>query len=245
VLVSEPFANRFKLPKQGGILRLYTDKGEMPFPIAGIYYDYASTQGTILMALPVYQQYWNDQAITALGLRLEPGVDPDGIVMDLQKTLVAYQQLNIRDNRGLRQEVLAVFDRTFTITGALQILAMIVAFIGVLSALLSLEMQQQQELGILRSIGLTLRDLWKLVMIESGLMGAASGILATPIGYVLAILLVYILNKRSFGWTLQLDLAWLPFFEAWLVAVSSALLAGVYPAIHVSRMVIADAIRSE
>ena len=111
----------------------------------------------------------------------------------------------MRPNQALRDDVMAVFDRTFAITGALHILATVVAFIGVLSSLLLLQLEKQREVGILRAIGLTARQLWGLVMLETGLMGTVAGILAMPAGYALALILVFIINQRSFGWTLQMS----------------------------------------
>ena len=164
---------------------------------------------------------------------------------DLAKALKPVQRLQIRPNQALREEVLVVFDRTFAITGALQILAMIVAFVGILSALLSLELERQRELGILRAIGLTTRQLWSLVMVETGLMGGVAGLLAMPTGFVLAVILIYIINRRSFGWTLQMQVEPTPFLQAIGVAIVAALLAGIYPALKISRTVTSEALRSE
>jgi putative ABC transport system permease protein len=210
-----------------------------------VYYDYASTQGTVLMALPVYQSSWQDREITAMALKLAPGVDVDVITDQLQEALSPTQRLLVRANQTLRAEVLEVFDRTFAITGALQLLATVVAFIGVLSALLSLELERQRELGILRAVGLTVRQLWSLILLETGLMGSAAGLLAMPTGYILALILVYIINRRSFGWTLQMQVDALPFIEAFLVAVIAAVLAGLYPAWRMGRMLTSEALRSE
>jgi putative ABC transport system permease protein len=198
------------------------------------------------MSLDSYRHFWNDQAITAIALHLAPGMDVDQTVRDLQAALLpGGQQLLIRPNQALRRDVLTVFDRTFAITGALQLLATIVAFIGVLSALLSLELDRQRELGILRSIGLTVRQLWGLILIETGLLGTVAGLLALPTGYALSLILVYIINRRSFGWTLQMQVQPEPFLQALLVAVIAALLAGLYPALRIGRMLAAEAIRFE
>ncbi len=145
----------------------------------------------------------------------------------------------------LREEVLVVFDRTFAITAALQLLATLVAFIGILSALLSLQLERQRELGILRSIGLTPSQLRRLILTETGLMGTVAGLLAMPTGFVLALILVYIINQRSFGWTLQMQVQPAPFLQALLLALIAALLAGIYPAWRMSRVVTAEALRSE
>ena len=243
VLVSEPFANRLGLPEHGAVVSLYTDRGQVDFPVLGIYYDYASTAGTVWMALEVYRQHWEDPTITAASLDLQDGADADTLAAALQAVLNPLQQLSIRPNRVLRAEVLEVFDRTFAITSALQLLATLVAFMGVLSALLSLELERQRELGILRSLGLTARQLWGLVLLETGLLGSVAGLLALPTGYVLALILVYIINRRSFGWTLQMQVLPEPFVQALLLAVAAALLAGIYPAWRMSRMSAADASR--
>jgi putative ABC transport system permease protein len=245
VLVSEPLANRLSLPRQGSQVTLNTDQGPHTFPVIGIYYDYASTQGTVLMDLDTYRSLWQDPSITAVDLRLAAGADPDTVANGLQTSLAPIQNLLVRPNRALRQDVLVVFDRTFAITGALQLLATIVAFIGVLSALLSLELERQRELGILRAVGLTVRQLWGLVLLETGLMGTAAGLLAMPTGYALALILVYIINLRSFGWTLQMQVLPAPFIQALAVAVIAALLAGIYPAWRMSRKTEADAMRFE
>lgn len=245
VIISEPYANRTGITSPGGELTLYTDRGAATFPIVGIYYDYSSTQGTVLMLLDTYRKYWNDTAITAAALKLASEDDLDETINQLNLSLSPIQRLEIRANQALREEVLRVFDRTFTITGALQILATIVAFIGVLSALLSVELERQRELGILRAVGLTARQLWGLILLETGLMGAVAGILALPTGYVLALILVHIINRRSFGWTLQMQASADPFLLALLVAIGAALLAGVYPVARMSRMLTAEAIRYE
>jgi putative ABC transport system permease protein len=245
VIVSEPLANRLGMPRHGGVVTLYTAEGARQFPVVGIYYDYASTRGTVLMSLPVYQQAWQDLTITAMALRLAPGADVNQAVSDLQMRLAPLQRLLVRANQSLRQEVLVVFDRTFAITGALQLLATLVAFIGVLSALLSLELERQRELGILRSIGMTVRQLWASILMETGLMGAAAGLFAMPTGYLLALILVFIINRRSFGWTLQMDVDWLPFAEALFVSLAAAVLAGLYPALRMGKMITSEALRSE
>jgi putative ABC transport system permease protein len=158
---------------------------------------------------------------------------------------VPIQRVLVRPNQALREAALAVFDRTFAITGALQMLATVVAFVGVLSALLSLQLDKQRQLGILRALGLTTRELWYLVLAETGLMGAVAGLLAIPTGYALSLILVHIINQRSFGWTLQMLIEPGPFLQAFVVAVAAALLAGIFPAYRMGRMVTAEALRYE
>ena len=245
VVVSEPYANLAGLPRRGGTVTLYTAGGPREFPVAGIYYDYVTSGGTISMSLDTYRRLWNDEALTALALRLAPGADADAVARELGDALAPVQRLFVRPNQALRDEALVIFDRTFAITGALQLLATVVAFIGVLSALLSLLLEKQREVGILRAVGLTARQLWGLVILETGLMGAVAGLLAMPTGFALSLILIYIINRRSFGWTLQMQVEPAPFLTALAVAMAAALLAGLYPARRMGKMLTAEALRYE
>jgi putative ABC transport system permease protein len=245
VLASEPLANRLGLPARGARITLTTDRGPHVFPIAGIYRDYSSSQGVVMMGLDLYRSFWDDPAITAIALELAPGADPDAVIGELDDRLADVQGVLVRPNRVLRAEALNVFDRAFAITGALQLLAALVAFIGVLSALLSLQLERGRELGLLRAVGLTAGQLRSMVLLETGLMGAVAGLLALPTGFTLALILIYIINRRSFGWTLQLQASPEVFLQALALAVVAALLAGVYPALRMSRMLAAEALRGE
>jgi putative ABC transport system permease protein len=145
----------------------------------------------------------------------------------------------------VRGNALDIFDRTFAITAALQLLATVVAFIGVLSALLSLQLERARELGVLRATGMTLGQMWRLTLLETGIMGFMAGLLAMPTGWVLAWILTYVINRRSFGWTLRMELEPAHFLQAFAVALVAALLAGIYPALRLGRMAIATAVRQE
>ena len=245
VLVSEPLANRLGIQKTGGNLQLNTPLGWRDFRVMGIYYDYASSEGTVLMSLPEYQSLWNDPEITAIGVRLQPGQNADQVVRAMQDQLSQQQQLLIRANSTLRRDVLTIFDRTFAITVALRLLATVVAFIGVLNALFLLQFEKKRELGILRALGLTGRQLRQMIFLETGLMGLVAGLLAIPTGYALSLVLVYVINRRSFGWTLQMLVEPSVLLQGVLIAMAAAMLAAVYPAIRLSSIPAAEEIRYE
>jgi putative ABC transport system permease protein len=243
ILVSEPLVNRLKLPSRGGELALYTDSGLRTFPIAGVYYDYASSQGTAIFSMDVYQKYWQDNQIVAAAVILETDQDVQATTDELKPVLSSTQNVLIRPNQALRGDTLEIFDRTFAITSALQLMTTFVAFVGILSAMMSLQLEKQRQLGIMKSIGLTARQVWGLVALETGLMGAVAGILAMPTGFILALILVYIINRRSFGWTLQMDLTFGPFIEALIISILAAMLAGLYPARRIIQRNTADSVR--
>ncbi|NJN16691.1 MAG: ABC transporter permease [Oscillochloris sp.] len=244
IFISEPLAYRSGLGV-GDQLTLRTDRGPQDFPIAGVYDDYSSDRGVIRMAGPVYRAAWDDYAISSLALYAAPGVDVDQLVDQLRAQVGDRATLVIGSNRALRTGTLEVFDRTFAITAVLQLLATIVAFIGILSALMALQLERARELALLRANGLTPRQLWALVISQTGLMGLTAGLLAAPLGLVLALVLIYVINRRSFGWTLDLNLDPRLFGQALLVALIAAVLAGIYPALRMSRTSPAIALREE
>jgi putative ABC transport system permease protein len=111
--------------------------------------------------------------------------------------------------------------------------------------MMSLQLDKRRQLGILRAIGLTARQLWGLVALETGLMGSVAGLLAMPTGYILAVILIYIINRRSFGWTLQMQIDPTPFVQALMITIVASLLASLYPARRIMKQNTADAIRFE
>ncbi len=245
VIVTEPFAYRRGITPERNTITLLTDRGPQTFTVVGVYYDYTTDQGTITMYDGVYRRYFDDLFISSLGLDVAPGVDPQAVIDTLRTETLAGQNLIVRSNRGLRDSALEVFERTFAITTALQLLATLVAFIGILSALMSLQLEHAREYAVLRANGLTPRQLWQLTLTQTGLMGGTAGLLAAPIGLALAIVLIEVINVRSFGWSMQIAFVPGEFAGAFAVALAAALLAGVYPAWRLSRLPVAEGLRME
>ena len=155
------------------------------------------------------------------------------------------QDVVVRSNRALREASLLIFDRTFAITGVLRTLTVAVAFIGMLAALMALGLERAREIGVLRTLGLTPRQVWVLVTAQTGLMGLLAGVLAVPGGLLLAWVLVFVVNRRSFGWTMPLELSPLILLQGVALSVLAAVLAGLYPAWKMATALPADAVRDE
>jgi putative ABC transport system permease protein len=245
ILLSEPLANRLGITAPAGTLDLLTPAGWQSFSVAGIYADYGSTRGTVRMSLDVYRRIWNDDRVNGVVLFLPPEADSDAVTADLRSQLKDFPTVHINPSSVLRREALVVFDRTFAITAAMQLITTLVAFIGVLSSLLALQLEKAREMGVLRALGLSADEMRRLTFWETGLLGASAGVLALPTGYILAWILIFVINQRSFGWTLQMHADVLPFVQAFALAVGAALLAALYPAWRLGRMQVAAALRGD
>ncbi len=255
LLISEPLAFHRNLTV-GDQLTLKTIDGEKAFPVLGIFYDYTSSQGLIIMAQSLYQRHWQDQNVSALGLYKTKQADSTQwtdqirqLVSDyLQGTEPGYQAaetIQVRANSEIRNASLAIFDRTFTITHVLRMLSILVAFIGVLSALMALQLERTSEFALLRATGATPLEVRRIIYIQTGLMGAFAGLLAIPLGYLMSTLLIDIINLRSFGWSMKQQIPVSVIIEGFTLAIIAALLAGIYPSRHCAKLTIAQALREE
>ena len=244
VLVSEPFAHRWRVVP-GSVIDLPTDSGWRSFAVAGVYYSYASDQGAVLLSRQTYEQHWQDRGTSGVSIYTRPGADRDEVAAHVRRLFAPRQQVVVIANAELREQSLRVFDRTFLITSVLRMLVMVVAFVGVLSALMAMQLERVRELGILRAQGLTPGQLWGVVTAQTGLLGLISGLLALPVGLVLAWVMIHVINKRSFGWSLQMDVPPEILWQSVVVAVIAALLAGLYPCARMARTPPAGALRQE
>jgi putative ABC transport system permease protein len=245
VIVSEPLAFRYDL-SVGSTVLLQTETGPRDFTVSGVFYDYGSDQGVLMMSRSTFDRYWTDSGVTSLGLFLADDTDVEVTTRELQARVQPEDLLlSVRSNRALRQGSLEVFDRTFEVTTVLRLLAVLVAFIGVMGALMALQLERGRELAVLRANGLTPGQVWRLVTSQTGLLGLISGLLAVPMGLLLAVIMIYVVNRRSFGWTLQLEVGPEVVLQAIAIALSGALLAGLYPAWKMSRTPPALGLREE
>jgi putative ABC transport system permease protein len=244
VLASEAFAYRRGL-HAGDTVVLPGAQGPSAFRIAGVFYDYATEHGVLFMSRRTYDRHWRDPAVSSLGVFVDPGADPDRIIDVLRTLDTGGQEVFFRPQRALREGTLEVFDRTFAITAVLRVLALAVAFAGVLAALMALELEREREIGVLRATGLTAGQVWGLVAAQSGLIGLCAGLLALPLGALLSWIMVDVVNRRSFGWSIRLDLDAGLMAEGLALAVLAALLAGLYPAWRMGSTPPALALREE
>jgi putative ABC transport system permease protein len=243
-VVSESFAYRHGVGV-GARLTLATDRGERAFDVVGVYRDYGSDQGVVAISRGTYDRYWDDPGVAAIGVYAAPGADLEALADRLRGAVGAEDAVVLQSNRDVRQASLAVFDRTFAITLALRGLATLVAFVGVLSALMALELERGKEVAVLRAMGATRGQVWGLVLSQTGLLGALAGLFAVPLGLTLALILIHVINRRSFGWTLDLHVDPQLLLQAVALAVLAALLAGLYPALRMAGTSPARALREE
>lgn len=229
VLVSEPFANRYK-KKVGDRVVLPTPAGPTPFEVVGIYFDYSSDRGVVMMDNATLTRHFGEQRPTGLTVYLRDGRRTAAVRDQLLDRLEGASGIFIFTNRSLREEVLRIFDSTFAVTYALQVIAIIVALLGIVGTLMTLVIERKRELGILRAVGATRGQVRAMVVAEAAMLGTISQIAGVGLGLLLALILVYVVNLQSFGWTIHLSIPWRSLAQMSVLVIITTLLAGLYPA---------------
>jgi putative ABC transport system permease protein len=244
LLISEPLAWRLAL-KPGDALALTSASGPHAFPIAGVYREYGNDRGELLMELATYRHFWRDEALGGLGIYLQPQVSVSQAVQALRAAARGRQAVFIRSNADLRALSMRIFERTFVITRVLYWLAAGVAAIGLVSALLAWQLERARELALLRTLGVTPRGSAALVIAQTLFMGAAAFVAAIPAGLLTALVLTEVINRRAFGWQIDLHLSAAQFTNALVLALLAALAAALYPAWRSATAPLAAGLREE
>ncbi len=239
VLVSEPFSLQRDVGK-GDKITIPTANGRREMLIAGVYYDYSSNQGTVMMDESTYADLFRESdpnpAPQSLSILLKPEADPATVRRRIQDRLGPDEQLYCVTSQDIRTEALRIFDSTFRVTYALQVIAVIVAGVGVTSTLATLILDRRRELGLLSLVGATRRQVRRVVLFEAVLVGLASQLIAILIGILLSAVLILVINVQAFGWTIQFQLPWNFLFISSLLVVAAAAAFGWFPAVRAATM---------
>lgn len=228
VIASESFARNFK-KTPGDTLTLQGRRGPVELRIAGIFYDYTTEHGLIMMDRTTYLSAFNDHTINSVGVFIDR-YNPDRreLLESVSKSAFA-DGLPVFTRSELHDRILSVFDSTFAVTRSMRMLAIVVAFFGIAGALLTLFMERQREFGIYRALGFSARQVAAMTLMEGLGMGAVSFSLSTVVGTILSIILIKVINLRSFNWTIFFYPSLEPYVAAGVTAVLASGAAAVYP----------------
>ena len=189
-----------------------------PFRIAGVIRDYARTWGVVLVPLEDYRRLTGDTRANDLAIHLAPGVDSRRGEEAIRRALPDARGALFEDAGELRRRSLAIFDRSFAVTYALEAIAIVIGLAGVTSSFAALAWSRRREFGVLRFLGLRRREVLRMLAIE----GAATGALGASIGLVagaaISLVLIHVVNRQSFHWSVEVH---------WPLAALAALIAAI------------------
>ncbi len=244
VVVSETLALKYN-KSVGDTLTLTTLRGPREFPVTGIYRDYSSERGTAVMDRPLYINSFGDDAINTVIIFLKPGVDRESARRKLEALFGPKYHAFAVTNGEIRGEVMKIFDQTFLITYALLAVAIVVAVLGVINTLAALILERTHELALLRVLGMSIAEVRRMLVLESSVLGLTSTSVGLAMGYVLSWILIYVINKQSFGWTIAFHTPIRLIVASLGVTFVASLFAGLVPSRLARRIDLANAMKAE
>ena len=248
VLLSEVLATRLRL-REGSKISITTPAGPVAVSVEGVFYDYATDGGKMVMDRTWYQRQWHDDRVTVFSIYLAAAADPEQVRQSIVTHVagldgVTVPPLVIR-NHELRKEILEIFDRSFVLTYVLEAIAVLVAILGIVNTLVTAVLERQREFATLRAIGAGTRQVERLVLWEAAYLGLIGAVLGVVGGLLLALVLIHVINKQSFGWTIQMTVPGGVILKAVGLALTAALVAGYWPARWAARQPVVEGLREE
>ncbi|HIM14552.1 MAG TPA: FtsX-like permease family protein [Acidobacteria bacterium] len=239
VVVSEAFSLKHRVAV-GDTIVLPTPQGETPFRVVAVYFDYSNDRGLVVMDVGTFARHFEAGRPSGLMVYLAPEANPDTVRNELRDGLGNGRPVLITTNASLRREVLQIFDSTFVITYALEVIAVAVSMFGVAATLLTLVLERRHELAMLRLVGAERGQVRRMIVIEAGILGVLTHGVGLVVGFVLSLILIYVINVQSFGWTIQFHVPIVFLGQSTLAILVATAIAGLYPARLASRFSLRD-----
>jgi putative ABC transport system permease protein len=235
VIASEPLARRLGLTA-GSRISIPTPAGEREFFVAGIFYDYTSDQGLLLIQRPNFERFWADSRVQAISLYLRPGSSVEQVIDRARKSYPGAEAYAFQSNQELRGVVERIFDQTFQVTNLLRGIALTVSVIGIILSLTVIVKERERELAVLRSIGGSSFQLLSLILLEALFLTIVAVLLGILGGCALSVVLTNVINVTFFGWTIPVRFPWTDIFPIGVLLLGVGVLAGFFPALLAARV---------
>jgi putative ABC transport system permease protein len=231
--------------KPGDSILLPTPEGPVEFKIAVVNVDYSSDSGSILMDIHTYQRYWKEFLADSFSVKVKSKENIEAVRDEIVKRFGIDRKLFVLPARNFKNEIQKVIDQGFAVNHAINIITILIACLGIIVTLLASVLERTREIGILRSIGMLRRQVLRVVVIESMLLGIIGGALGSGTGIIIGWMSLEGFLKADYGASMQYHINYASI--AWALALSTLLaaLAGVYPARRAAKTNIVEALAYE
>lgn len=214
---------------EGDTIELPTPKGLKPFIINDVFSSYSTTSGFIYIDRKWLNRYWGLDDATQISIYVKESVDIDTFISSLKQTLFSRYALEIMNNQELRDKIMDIFNKSFAITYAIELISIIVSLIGVINTLLALVLEKKREISIVRYLGGSWRQIKHTLILSAGIVGASGIILGISMGILMSSVFIHTVNKVSFGWKIVFEVPLVSLFALMCVLFLTTLFAGYLP----------------
>jgi putative ABC transport system permease protein len=243
VFISESLSYKFGL-EVGDAVRLQTPMGLESFKIVAVVRDYSTEQGAMQMDREIYGKYWDDERVQSLALFLKPGVDPAEVRSRITAEFPGLDR-TIATNQAMRNNILNIFDKTFAPTATLKGVTMVVALLGVATALMAIFIERSREMRLLGYLGMRPGQLAAMNVYQALVMALAAFMIACVGGTVLTYIITLAINYRSFGWSVDITFDAGIFIKTFVLTIAACLVSSIYPGLRMFRDRVSGALEEE
>jgi putative ABC transport system permease protein len=229
----------------GDHITLNTIRGPHVFEVAGAIVDYSSDRGIMMLDRPAYMEAFQDTKVDSFDLFLLPGADLTKVRAEIEKRLGGRLELRLSSNAELRRAVFDIIENLFSLVYVLLFIAVVVGVFGVVGTLLAQVLERTRELGILRAMGASRRQVLAAVSIEAGLLGLVGALLGVPAGMVMGTVFVEVVGVQATGWVFPAVYPWAVAGVGALLSIAFAGLGGLLPARRAASLDVVEAIGYE
>ncbi|NOH98516.1 ABC transporter permease [Vibrio sp. 99-70-13A1] len=232
VLISESMSLKLNI-RPGDYIDLYDNLGN-GWQVVGVYYDYGNPYHQVMMSHRNWLYGFAGRGNVGLGVVIKDGINPQGL-RDRLENVFRLSSERVFDNNNIHNQAMRVFDRTFAIADTLGNITLIIAVFGIFFATVAGEVSRQRHISLLRCLGMSGKELILVGSLQLLVFGLIASLIAVPLGLALATLIVDIVIKQSFGWSLGIQVIPWDYFVTFAWAMAALMLAGALPVIKMVR----------
>jgi len=215
--------------KKGDTIKLNTPRGIAEFTVNDVFSSYSTTAGFIYLDRKWLREFWGLDDATQFSIYIKDGVDVDDFIYKLNGRLLPDYSLEIMNNQELRQKIMNIFNNSFAITYAIELIAIIVSLIGVVNTLLALVFERKREISIIRYLGGSWKQIQQNMILSAGIVGITGIFLGMLLGPLMSIIFINVVNKISFGWEIHFKIPVMYLIAITVLLFLTTLLAGLLP----------------
>ncbi|OJT27160.1 hypothetical protein BO221_03985 [Archangium sp. Cb G35] len=244
VIISENLSRRRELHVED-TFEMSTPTGARTYTVAAVAVDYTSDQGVVFLAREVYQAHFQDDRVDTFELYLSDRSRLDELRRTISERWGERHQLYVLSNADLRQEATALIDEAFSVSYAMEVVAVLLALLGVVNTLLAAVLDRTREIGLLRAVGAARSHIVRLFVGEAAFIGLSGGLIGALAGLWMGVLITDVVGGQATGWSFPYIFPARLAVAMGVVSTLCAILAGLYPARRAATLDVVEALAYE